>query len=165
LALLIGPPLAMAVLIQALGTTLAVIAVSALLGVFGPWPPRHQLFAAHAWRIITPHRVRKGCAEARIHSRSGRLPIIVRTTREPFGERLLVWCPAGTSPRDIRSARKTMAAACWAADIEVVASERHAHLLTLDVIRYQPGQVQAFHDRGGSVAPADHQATIMEEDG
>ena len=105
--------------------------------MFGPWPPRHQFFIAHAWRIITPHAT--GCAQARIHSRSGRLPTILRTTREPFGERLLVWCPAGTSLGDFRSARKTLAAACWAADIQVDGNERHAQLLTLGVIRYRPG--------------------------
>jgi hypothetical protein len=138
LALLTGPPLAMMGLIHILGMALALTSASALVGVFGPWPPRHQLYIAHAWRIITPHRVRAGCAQARIQSRTGRLPTILRTTREPFGERLTIWCPAGTSAGDFRSARTILAAACWAADIRIERNERHAQLLTLDVIRYRP---------------------------
>jgi hypothetical protein len=119
-----------------IGPAVLGVAITAL--VFGSWPATQQAVIASAWRIITPHRLRAGCVQARIHARNGRLPTILRTTQQPFGERLLVWCPAGTSAADFRSARRILTAACWAAGIQVTADEQHAHLVTIDVIRRRP---------------------------
>ena len=40
------------------------------------WPPARQQIVAWAWCVITPHRVRAGCVNAWVQTRSGRLPII-----------------------------------------------------------------------------------------
>ena len=126
-------------LVRALGAEWTVIWLSALAGaVAPPWPAP---VTAAAWRIITPHRVRAGCAQARIHSRRGRLPLVMRTTSEPFGERVRLWCPAGTSAEDLRSARAILRAACWAADVRITRDDRHAHMVNVDVIRQRPGLV------------------------
>jgi hypothetical protein len=101
----------------------------------GLWPPSRAAVAAHAWWLITPHRVRVGCVQARIFSRNGRLPIILRTSIQPFGERVVIWCTAGTSAEDFQMARSILCAACWAADIRIEQNARYAHLVTLDVIR------------------------------
>jgi hypothetical protein len=135
LGLVVGVSVGLTVLIRAVGAWWAVAAVSAMIGAFGPWPPTHRVFMAAAWRIITPHRLRVGFAEARIHSRSGRIPAILSTSQEPFGERVRLWCPAGTSVEDFRAAVCILRAACWATDIRVMSDERHAHRVTLDVIR------------------------------
>ena len=97
-----------------------------------------RFLAARAWCIVTPHRVRTGCAQAWIHSRYGKLPIIVLTRRQPFGERVYLWCRAGTSAADFSSAGKLLAAACWAQDVQVSRHGRYAHLVALDVIRREP---------------------------
>ena len=68
------------------------------------WPPVRRRVAARAWCVITPHRVRAGCAGAWIHSRGGRLPAVLLTTRQPFGERVHLWCHAGSCPQDFQSA-------------------------------------------------------------
>ncbi|MGP7999863.1 MAG: hypothetical protein ACLPKI_21495 [Streptosporangiaceae bacterium] len=135
----LGLAAGMYLLARAVGPGPALLGVAVTAAVFGSWPASQRAFAASAWRIITPHRLRAGCVQARIHSRNGRLPTILRTTGEPFGERVLAWCPAGVSAADFRSARRTLAAACWAADVTVTADERHAHLVTIDVIRHRPG--------------------------
>jgi len=101
------------------------------------WSPSRAAVAARAWCIVTPHRVRAGCVQARIYGRNGRLPFIFRTTLQPFGERVLIWCTAGTTAEDFKSARSVLRAACWAADVRITRSPRYAHLVTLDVIRYQ----------------------------
>jgi hypothetical protein len=88
-----------------------------------------------AWCIITPHRVRVGCAQAWIHSRYGKIPIVLLTTRQPFGERVHLWCRAGTSAIDFTSAQLLLSTACWARDVRVNTNERYAQLITLDVIR------------------------------
>jgi hypothetical protein len=131
----IGLPVALIVLYGIpvmLGTlaTLAALAGAALL-----WAPSRRLLIDRAWCIITPHRVRVGCAQAWIHSRYGKIPIVLLTTRQPFGERVHLWCRAGTSAIDFTSAQLLLSTACWARDVRVNTNERYAQLITLDVIR------------------------------
>jgi hypothetical protein len=124
---------AVTALLHILGTEWGVITASALAAAFGPpWPaPAADL----AWLVITPHRLRTGFSQARLRTAGGRLPVIMRTTRAPFGERVRVWCPAGISAEDLRSARPLLRAACWAADVRVTRDGQHAHIVTVDVIR------------------------------
>lgn len=138
LILALGVPAAATVIIHLLGPGWTLLYATILAFGIGMWSPSRQAVAARAWSIITPHRVRVGCVQARIYSRSGRLPIILRTSVQPFGERVRIWCTAGTSVEDFESARSILRAACWAADVRVERSTRHAHLITLDVIRRLP---------------------------
>lgn len=114
--------------------------VAVLIGMAVCWPRGRRFLVARAWCIVTPHRVRVGCAQAWIHSRSGKIPAVLLTRCQPFGERVLLWCRAGTSADDLSSARGLLAAACWADDTRVTRDPRYAHLVILDVIRRgQPG--------------------------
>ncbi len=120
-------------LVGAVGAEGAIISLAALAGLLSPpWP---AWLTARLWCVITPHRLRSGFVQARIQTRRGRLPVIVRTTPAPFGERVRLWCPAGIPAEDFRSARSTLRAACWARDVRVTRDERQSHLVTLDVIR------------------------------
>jgi hypothetical protein len=130
---------------------LAPIGIAAFARAFGVWATTttvivmvgglvldaelRRSLVARLWCVITPHRLRVGCVEARIHSRRGRLPSVLLTHRVPDGERLLLRCPAGVSAEDFRSARPMLRAACWAKDIRVTAHRRHAQLVTIDVVR------------------------------
>lgn len=121
-------------LIRLLGVEWGIVSASALVGVFGPpWP---EQLVDWAWRLVTPHRLRVGFGEARLRTTRGKLPIIIRTTHAPFGERVEIWCPAGISAEDIKSARYVLRSACWAADIRVARDERRSHRVTVDVIRH-----------------------------
>lgn len=102
------------------------------------WQPGRKFLLMRAWCVITAHRVRTGCMHAWIQSRDGRLPTILRTTAEPFGERVRLWCPPGVTVADLEAARDILSAACWARDVQVTRSNRHAHMVTLDVIRRAP---------------------------
>jgi len=133
------------------GAAITVGLVTALISTAIHWPRGRRFLAAHAWRIVTPHRVRVGCAQAWIHSRYGKIPALLLTTRQPFGERVYLWCRAGTSADDLISARGLLAAACWADDIRVARSPRYAHLVTLDVIRRRRPGTQAGPGRAGRV--------------
>jgi hypothetical protein len=118
---------------------LLVANVAGLLGALAAlFPEVRRYLAARAWCVITPHRVRTGCVHAWIHSRYGKIPVILLTTRQPFGERLYLWCRAGIVAGDFVAARELLATACWADDVRVWRGERHAHLVCLDVIRHQP---------------------------
>ena len=152
LGLAAGVTLALATLLRVLGTEWTVIAMSALAGALAPpWPP---WATAAALRVITPHRLRSGCAQARIQSRRGRLPLVLRTTSTPFGERVRLWCPAGTSAEDLRSARPLLRAACWAADVRITRDERYAHIVTVDVIRHRLLRAAQQAPTGPVPAPA-----------
>jgi len=135
LGIAVGLTLTLNLLVFGLGLLPTVIGTVATVSVCSCWRPARDAAIAAAWRIITPHRLRAGFVQTRIHSRNGRLPTILCTSRQPFGEQVRLWCPAGTSVADLRSARAMLAAACWAAEVRVTADSRHAHLVTLDVIR------------------------------
>lgn len=137
LALLAAVAGTAAALVRVLGTEWGIVAASALAGVFAPpWP---EPLAGWAWCVITPHRLRAGFSEARLRTTRGKLPAIMRVARAPFGERVLVWCPAGISAEDLRSAGAVLRAACWAADVRITRDERRAQLVTIDVIRRATG--------------------------
>jgi hypothetical protein len=119
--------------VHALGIAWAIVGLSVVIGAFSP--PWSRRLRACGWQLITPHLLRSGLREALIRNRKGRQPIIMRITREPFGERVRLWCPAGTCAEDLHAARKVLRAACWAADVRVTRDKRRSHMVTLDVIR------------------------------
>jgi hypothetical protein len=131
-----------------LGCAAITIAAAAL------WPSARHRAAARAWCVITPHRVRAGCAGAWIHSRGGRLPAVLRTTCESFGERVYLWCRAGTCAEDFQSAQGLLTAACWAQDIQVRCHPRYRQLVTLDVIRRPAGNPTPPAASTGRMRPA-----------
>ena len=145
LILVAGVAAAVTALLLTVGTAWTVMAASALLGALSP--PWNETQTGFLWRIITPHRLRTGFAQARIQSRRGKLPFVVRATSEPFGERVRVWCPAGTSAEDLQSARALLRAACWAADVRIIPDQRHAQMVTIDVIRKGPVRQGPRHTR------------------
>jgi hypothetical protein len=112
--------------------------LAAALALTACFPQGRRFLSGRTWCIVTAHRVRTGCAHAWIHTRSGKLPFILWTRSRPSGERVYLWCRAGTSAADFSSARRLLAAACMAKDIEVSRHTRYAHLIALDVIRRDP---------------------------
>jgi hypothetical protein len=131
------------ILILAAGLTYLIIRIGwpsdlVVLGIGAAvawWREAREWLLAHIWCIVTAHRVRTGCAHAWIQTRSGRLPVILLTRPEYYGERVYVWCPAGISLEDFEDAADVLCAACWATGIVVSASERYANIVILDVIR------------------------------
>jgi hypothetical protein len=106
-------------------------------------PPARQWCVARAWCLITPHRIRAGCVNAWVQTRSGRLPFILATTPTAYGEQVRLWLRAGLTAADLQAARDVLAAACWAAEVRVIPSPGHAHLVTLEVVRtHQPERVR-----------------------
>lgn len=100
------------------------------------WPPARDRIIAWAWCVITPHRIRAGCINAWVRTRSGRLPLVLSTIPADYGQRVQLWCRAGITAADLSAARHVLAAACWAAEVRVIASPRYAHIVTLEVIRH-----------------------------
>lgn len=87
-ALLLGGPAVGVVAVRAVGPAAAIVAGSLVVLLVLVWPQARREVAGRFWCVVTPHRVRKACAEALIVNRRGKLPVILRTKPEPFGERV-----------------------------------------------------------------------------
>jgi hypothetical protein len=124
--------------------TIVAVIVIALTVLF--WPTTRRFAVNRAWCIIIPHRVRAGCVEGLIYSSRGKIPIILWTSHRAFGERVLLYCRAGTTADDFVSARTVLAAACWAQDVAVYVDGQHTQLVTLDVIRRRFGDLTSDFD-------------------
>lgn len=137
--LISGLSAGLAAAIISFGAIPTIIAVLVITVAVLCWPTARRFAVNRVWCIITPHRVRVGCVEGLIYSSRGKIPIILWTSHRAFGERVLLYCRAGTSVDDFVSARTVLTAACWARDVVVYADVQHTQLVTLDVIRRRFG--------------------------
>lgn len=110
----------------------AMTLASVLLGLI---PRSRRFFVARFWCLVTRHRIQRMCWETRIHTRSGRLPLVLRIRPTEVGERAFVWCRAGISSEDFEAHTDDIRAACYARDARVARNKQHSQLVTIDVIR------------------------------
>jgi hypothetical protein len=88
------------------------------------------------WCVVTPHRVRTGLKHGWVHSRTGRLPMVLWTRPVPAGEELLLLLRPGISPGDMAAAAGLLATACWARAVQVESDPARPQLVRLTVVRY-----------------------------
>jgi hypothetical protein len=141
MGLVAGLSISLTAAITSFGAGPTILAMIVIILASLCWPTARHFATDRAWCIVSPHRVRVGCAEGLIYSSRGKIPIILRTSHREFGERVLLWCRAGTCVEDFVSARAILTAACWAQDVAVFFDTRNTHLVTLDVIRRAPGEI------------------------
>jgi hypothetical protein len=113
------------------GAIIYTTALTAIMVV--PWTRR--FLVRRAWCVLSRHRIQKVCYETRMHTRSGRLPLVLRITPTEVGERALIWCRAGICAADFEAHSEELAAACYARQTRVNGSKRWAQLVTVDVVR------------------------------
>jgi hypothetical protein len=94
-----------------------------------PWTRRRF------WCVLTRHRIQRLCWEARLHTRSGRLPLILWTRPTKVGVRLYLLCRAGICAEDFDAHRGELRAACYARDARVTRNTTWSQLVTIDIIR------------------------------
>ena len=155
IVLVSGLSVSLAAAVTSFGAVPTIIAVIVMALTVLCWPPARRFAVNRAWCTITPHRVRAGCVESLIYSSRGKIPIILWTVHQPFGERILLWCRAGTSIDDFITSRAILTSACWAQDIAVLPDIRHPHLVTRDVIRRPPYNAASEHDASRTTDPPD----------
>ena len=118
-------------------TGLAIVALAAIAITIGlPWTRRFVL--VRAWCVISRHRLQRLCFETRLHTRSGRLPLILRIHPTKVGERAHIWCRAGICLEDFEAHKGEIRAACYARDARVTRNTRWSQLITVDIIRHDP---------------------------
>ena len=104
-----------------------------------PWSWRCRTPAGSSpgggWCVLARHRLQRLCYEARLHTRSGRLPLILWIRPTKVGERAWVLCRAGICAEDFEAHIGELRAACYARDARVTRNRRWSHLITIDIIR------------------------------
>ena len=98
-------------------------------------PHSRRFITRRFWCVLARHRLQRLCYEARLHTRSGRLPLILWTRPTQVGERTWVLCRAGICAEDFDAHIGELRAACYARDARVTRNRRWSHLVTIDIIR------------------------------
>jgi hypothetical protein len=104
-----------------------------IAGLIAPAPRR--FFVRRAWCVLSRHRIQRVCFETRMHTRSGRLPLVLRIAPTKVGERALIWCRAGICAEDFEAHAAEIAAACLARQARIEGNRRWAQLVQLDIVR------------------------------
>jgi hypothetical protein len=79
-----------------------------------------------------------------MHTRAGRLPLIlwIRPTR--VGERAHILCRAGVCADDFDAYKAEIGAACYAREARVIRNKKWSQLVTLDIVRHDPLTAQVI---------------------
>jgi hypothetical protein len=105
-------------------------------------PPVRRILVAQFWVVVVQHRLRSGFARAWVHDRRGRLPALLWTRRTRHGQRIVVWCPAGVTVRNLEDAAEVLQGACWASGLTVEPGGRYRHLAIVEVVRRDPREAR-----------------------
>src|SRR5262249_20354823 len=122
-------------LAKAITFTWAVVTLTATAAVITALPWTRRFLIRRAWCVLSRHRIQKVCYETRMHTRSGRLPLVLRIYPTQVGERALVWCRAGICGADFEAHTPEIAAACYARQARVEGNRRWAQLVQVDIVR------------------------------
>lgn len=122
-------------MVQVITATWAVVVVTGTAGILALVRFTRRYAIGRFWCLVTRHRIQRLCWEARLHTRSGRLPLILRIMPTEVGERAYVLCRAGICAEDFEAHTEEIRSACYARDARVARDKRHSQLITIDVIR------------------------------
>ncbi len=115
--------------------TWAAITLGALVLVVLAVPWSRRFTARRFWCVLGRHRIQRLCYEARLHTRSGRIPLVLWTRPTKVGERAHVLCRAGICAEDFEARIGEIRAACYARDARITRHPRWSQLVTIDVVR------------------------------
>ncbi len=115
------------------GITLAALITAALVV-----PHSRRFLKRRGWCLIVRHRLQRVCYETRMHTRAGRLPLILWIRPTKVGERAFVLCRAGICADDFDAYTAEIASACYAREARVIRNKKWSQLVTVDVVRHDP---------------------------
>lgn len=116
--------------------TWAAIALAALTAALTTIPATRRFISRRFWCVLGRHRLQRLCYEARLHTRSGRIPLVLWTRPTKVGERAHILCRAGVCAEDFEAHIGELRAACYARDARVTRNRRWSQLVTIDIIRH-----------------------------
>lgn len=108
-----------------------------VLAVAVPRPSR-DWFAMRLWCVISRRRLQRLFTELPLHTRTGRLPLVLWITPTREGEKALVLCRAGVSADAFAAYTAEFEAACSATRVRFAKHARRPQLVTIDIVRRAP---------------------------
>ena len=120
---------------RAMSLLLAAVIVAALVVILMAVPWSRRFITRRAWCVLSRHRIQRVFYETRMHTRSGRLPLVLRIRPTEVGERALIWCRAGICFEDFEAHTGEIAAACYAREARIERSKRWAQLVQVNIVR------------------------------
>ena len=118
--------------------TWAGVVMAAALALLAGVPHSRRFTIRRLWCILARHRIHRLCWEARLHTRAGRLPLVMWIRPTQVGERAWLLCRAGISAEDFADRTEELRAACYAREARVTASKKWSQLVTVDIVRHDP---------------------------
>jgi hypothetical protein len=103
--------------------------------------PQTRWFAfTRFWCLVDRHRLRTCLREARARTMNlgGALPFMLWARPTKTGERIWMWCRAGSSAGDLEAALEYIAPACYAREARVHKVRKLSTLFAVDVVRRDP---------------------------
>jgi hypothetical protein len=116
--------------------TTAIIITAAGITTLTAVPGTRRWLTRRAWCLIIRHRLQRVCWETRMHTRSGRIPLVARIRPTDVGERAWLLCRAGICAEDFEAHSGEIRAACGAREARVTRNPRWSQLVTIDIIRH-----------------------------
>lgn len=90
---------------------------------------------AYFWCLFSRHRIQRVCLETSMHTRTGRIPLILWITPTPAGEKALIATRAGVCAEDFAAHAGEIEAACLAHRVTVSRHPSRANLVAVEIIR------------------------------
>ena len=113
----------------------AAVTLAGLVLVVLAVPGSRRFTVRRYWCVLGRHRIQRLCYEARLHTRSGRLPLVLWTRPTKVGERAWILCRAGICAEDFEAHIGELRAACYARDARVTRNRKWSQLVIIDIIR------------------------------
>ncbi|MEV0381837.1 hypothetical protein [Nonomuraea sp. NPDC050643] len=104
---------------------------------------------AHFWCVVSRHRLQRVCLETTMHTRAGRIPLVLWITPTSTGEKALILTRAGICAEEFEAYSEEIAAACWARSANVYRHRRRAQFVIVEIVRRDetPGTTSPGLDR------------------
>ncbi|GAA3247607.1 hypothetical protein [Nonomuraea helvata] len=104
---------------------------------------------AHFWCVVSRHRLQRVCLETTMHTRAGRIPLVLWITPTTTGEKALIMTRAGICAEEFEAYSEEIAAACWARSVNVYRHRRRAQFVIVEIVRRDevPGAASPGLDR------------------
>ena len=120
---------------RAVAATWTVVIFTVTAVVITVLPSTRRQVSRRVCCVLSRHRIHRVCFETRMHTRSGRLPLVLRIYPTQVGERAVIWCRAGICAEDFELNAAEIAAACYARQARIEGHRRWAQIVILDIVR------------------------------
>ncbi|MEV0387372.1 hypothetical protein [Nonomuraea sp. NPDC050643] len=113
----------------------APFALAGSVSVPATLPAGRKWIGHHFWCLFSRHRLQRVCRETSMHTRKGRIPLILWISPTDVGERAFILLRAGICAEDFEAFAGEIAAACCATSVRVERDPRRAQFVTVEIMR------------------------------